>query len=189
MRITGGAIRGRRLTKITGLMIRPTSDMVRSAIFNILGQQLAGLTILDLFAGTGSLGIESLSRGADRAMFVDKSRKAFSIIKTNLEIAGYESVSLVLREELPKGLARVQGLGCGTFDLVFIDPPYGKGYIRPTIDALLERNLLGQESRVIVESSIEANDPLPSCIPGLQLRDTRGYGSTLIGVYTKYEDG
>jgi len=189
MRITGGAIRGRRLAKITDLTIRPTSDRVRTAIFNLLGQQLAGTNVLDLFAGTGSLGIESLSRGAVKAVFIDKSRKAVSIIKKNLEIAGYESVSLVLREELPKGLRRAQDLCHGAFDLVFIDPPYGKGYIRPTIDALLERNLLGQESTVIVESSSEANDSLPSLIPGLHLRDTRGYGSTLIGVYATGEDG
>lgn len=188
MRITGGIIRGRRLAQIKGSNIRPTSDIVRSSIFNILGQTLNGFITLDLFAGTGSLGIESLSRGSEKAVFIDKSKKALAIIKRNLSICGYEGRSIVTREELPNGLARVHDLGCGKFDLVFIDPPYGKGYITPTIFKLVEENLLAKNSRVVVESSTKANDPLPSKIHDLELNLTRSYGSTLIGFYSYLEE-
>lgn len=181
-------VKGRRLAKIKGPYIRPTSDMVRSSIFNILGQTMTGLAILDLFAGTGSLGIESLSRGAKKAVFIDKSSRALAIIKKNLTICGYNALSMIIREGLPNGLAHIQDLGCGQFDLVFIDPPYGKGYIKPTIYKLIECDLLAKNSIVVVESSTEANDPLPSKIRNLQLKPTRSYGSTLIGFYSNYEE-
>jgi 16S rRNA (guanine966-N2)-methyltransferase len=84
MRITGGEVRGRRLESPKGMAIRPTSDRVREAIFNIIGQDLSGLNVLDLFAGTGSLGIEALSRGALHALFVDNSQKSINLIKKNL---------------------------------------------------------------------------------------------------------
>jgi len=188
MRITGGMVKGRRLAKIKGPYIRPTSDMVRSSIFNILGQTMTGLAILDLFAGTGSLGIESLSRGAKKAVFIDKSSRALAMIKKNLTICGYNALSMIIREELPNGLAHIQDLRCGQFDLVFIDPPYGKGYIKPTIYKLIECDLLAKNSIVVVESSTEANDPLPSKVRNLHLKPTRSYGSTLIGLYSNHEE-
>lgn len=181
-------VKGRRLVNFKGLNIRPTSDMVRGSIFNILGQTMTGLAILDLFAGTGSLGIESLSRGAKKAVFIDKSSRALTIIKKNLTICGYNELSMVIREELPNGLAHIQDLGCAQFDLVFIDPPYGKGYIKSTIYKLKECDLLAKDSRVVVESTTEANDPLPSKVLNLQLKPTRSYGSTLIGLYFNYEE-
>jgi len=188
MRITGGMIRGRRLAKIKGSNIRPTSDMVRGSIFSILGQTLTDLKILDLFAGTGSLGIESLSRGGKEAVFIDKSSRAVAMIKKNLALCGYESLSMIIREELPNGLAHVQDLGCGHFDLIFIDPPYGKGYIRPTIYQLIDRDLLAKDCRIVVESSTSAKDPFPPEVPNLQLTLTRSYGSTLIGLYSSREE-
>jgi 16S rRNA (guanine966-N2)-methyltransferase len=189
MRITGGMVKGRRLAKIKGSNIRPTSDMVRASIFNILGQTLTGLAVLDLFAGTGSLGIESLSRGAKRALFIDKSSRALAILKKNLTICGYEALSFIAREELPKGLARIQDLRCGQFDLVFIDPPYGKGYIEPTIFKLIEMNLLAKDSMIVVESATNESNPLPPKVHNLQLKLTRSYGSTLIGLYSNHEEG
>jgi len=189
MRITGGMVKGRRLAKIKGSNIRPTSDMVRGSIFNILGQKLTGLAVLDLFAGTGSLGIESLSRGAKKAVFIDKSIRALATIKKNLTICGYEALSIIAREELPNGLARIQDLGCGQFDLAFIDPPYGKGYIEPTIYKLIEMNLLAKDSRVVVESATNESNPLPSKVHNLRLKLTRSYGSTLIGLYSNHEEG
>jgi len=188
MRITGGMIRGRRLAKIKGSTIRPTSDMVRASIFNILGQTLTDLKILDLFAGTGSLGIECLSRGAKEAVFIDKSRRAIDTIKKNLALCGYEPLSTIIREELPKGLAHIRDLGCGHFDLVFIDPPYGKGYIRPTIYQLMDRDLLAKGCRVVVESSASAHDLFPTKVQNLQLKLTRSYGATLIGLYSSHKE-
>jgi 16S rRNA (guanine966-N2)-methyltransferase len=166
-----------------GYRIRPTSDMVRSSIFNILGQAMNGCITLDLFAGTGSLGIESISRGSEKAVFIDRSAKALALIKKNLSICGYEELAIIAREELPDGLARVHDLGCDLFDLVFIDPPYGKGYIRPTLSRLVDEELLSRESRVVVESSSGIDDELPQKVGDLVLSLERAYGSTVIGVY------
>lgn len=179
-------VKGHRLIQVKGPRIRPTADMVRNSIFNILGQKLTGLAVLDLFAGTGSLGIECLSRGAKGAVFMDNSRQAVAIIKKNLTICGLEELSMVIREELPKGLTKIRNIGYGQFDLVFIDPPYGKGYIEPTINKLVESNLLTQDATVVVESSTSANDPLPCNIPHLRLQHTRSYGSTVIGFYSSH---
>jgi len=189
MRITGGMIRGRRLANIKGVAIRPTSDIVRGSIFDILGQTLADLRILDLFAGTGSLGIESLSRGAKNAVFVDNSHRAITIIKNNLTMCGYDGLSTIIRKKLPNGLSHIQDLGCGEFDLVFIDPPYGKGHIRPTMHKLIDKKLLAKDSRIVVESTKNAyDDPFPKNLYSLQLKLTKSYGSTVIGFYSNYEE-
>jgi len=183
MRITGGGERGRKLSLIKGVNIRPTSDRVRSSIFNILGQTLTGFSVLDLFAGTGSLGIESLSRGATRAVFVDNSREAISLIKKNLAICTYEKLSSVLKKHLPDGLNHLSSEGLNKFDIIFIDPPYGKGYIKPTIDKLYTNNLFHTSSTIVVETSTNDTDILPDYIRNLQLKLSRSYGMTLIGMY------
>ena len=187
MRITGGGARGRKLSFIKSISIRPTSDMVRSSIFNMLGQTLTGLSVLDLFAGTGSLGIESLSRGAKKAVFVDSSSKAISLIRKNLAICSYEEFSKTFKRHLPDGLSHFKCEGFNKFDIIFIDPPYGEGYIKPTIDKLFANNLFHENSTVVVESSINDSDPLPVCIQNFQLKISRSYGMTLIGIYIHNE--
>jgi len=132
------------------------------------------------------LGIESLSRGAKNAVFVDNSNRALAIIKNNLTICGYDGRSMIIREKLPNGLSHIQDYGCGQFDVVFIDPPYGKGYIRPTIYKLIEIKLLAKDSRIIVESSTNDNDPFPVNLYNLQLKRTKSYGSTVIGFYSNH---
>jgi 16S rRNA (guanine966-N2)-methyltransferase len=102
MRITGGRAKGQRLAKVRWPDIRPTADMVRGSIFNILGQTLSGLLVLDLFAGTGSLGIESLSRGAKRGVFMDSSRRSLAIIQKNIDMCGFKEDSILVRAELPR---------------------------------------------------------------------------------------
>ena len=184
MRITGGGERGRKLSFIKKAMgIRPTSDRVRSSIFNILGQTLTGFSVLDLFAGTGSLGIESLSRGATRAVFVDNASEAISLIKKNLALCNYEELSNVLKKHLPDGLNHLCSEGLNTFDIIFIDPPYGKGFIKPTIDKLYTNNLIHKDSTIVVESSTNDTDILPDYIKNLQLKLSRSYGMTVIGMY------
>jgi len=184
MRITGGKNKSRKLANIRGADIRPTSDMVRSSVFNILGQKLTDLDVLDLFAGTGSLGIESLSRGARKAVFIDKSNKALDIVQKNVNLCGFENISAIIKEELPGGLSSIINLGYGQFDLVFIDPPYKKEYIKSTICKLLECNLLSKEGIIVAESAAKDNNPLPSQINELRLELARSYGSTLIGFYS-----
>jgi len=183
MRITGGTVKGQRLAKVRWPEIRPTADMVRGSIFNILGQNLSDLLVLDLFAGSGSLGIESLSRGAKRAVFVDSSRRALAILEKNVGMCRFKENSIVIGAELPEGLTHVKNYGYEKFDLVFMDPPYGSGYVERTMIKLIEENLLNQDGVVVVEGSTRPTDSLPSRIHDLLLRQTKTYGSTLIGFY------
>ena len=134
MRVTGGYLKGRRLNVPRG--IRPTQDKVRSAIFNILRDKIENATFLDLFAGSGSMGIEALSRGAKRVVFVEKSRKALLVLKENLKRCelkslGYTDMAKEMRPQIvAKDALKVvhHGVEIDGFDIIFADPPYNKGF-------------------------------------------------------------
>jgi 16S rRNA (guanine966-N2)-methyltransferase len=181
MKVTGGRSRGKTLASLKGMDIRPTSSKVREAIFNILGHDMTGLRVLDLFAGTGILAIEALSRGAEGAIFIDKSEQSINIINKNLALCGYREFCRVFKRDLIKGsefgfLSLKQ-----IFDLVFIDPPYRKGIIPPVLTALSHCGILSGQALVVTESS--KNDPLPERAENLLLTDTRTYGETKIDIY------
>lgn len=181
MRITGGNIKGSQLSSFKGLDIRPTSDKIRESIFNLLGQNMEGFNVLDLFAGTGSLGIEALSRGAIRAIFVDNSVKSIKIINKNLEKCDFLSLGLVMKKDLSRGLPKHQPFLERPFDLVFIDPPYGRGLIPPLLKQISEMKLISENGIVITES--RKTDILPDQQNGLTLEDSRRYGETKIDRY------
>lgn len=124
MRITGGTAKGVPLRALSGADTRPTTDMARKAIFDILGSSVEGARVLDLFAGTGALGIEALSRGAAEAVFVETSREACGVILQNLGTSGQRGSGIVRRRDAEKFLARA---ATDPFDLAFLDPPYGRG--------------------------------------------------------------
>ena len=182
MRVTGGRSKGRLLASLKGLSIRPTSDKVREAVFNILGQDNTGLKVLDLFAGTGSLGIEALSRGALWALFIDNSHLAIKTIRKNLKLCGFENSGFVLKRDLIKGLPLKHPLVKNGIDLVFMDPPYGKDLIIPMLKKLSEARILASTSIVVAESLIK--DKLPNRLGNLHLLDTRIYGRSKIDMYT-----
>ncbi len=177
------------MARIKGTNIRPTSDRVREALFDILGQDLKGFLVLDLFAGTGILGIESLSRGAERAVFVDVSSNAVGVIRENISLCGYETSCPILRQGLPRGLVRVKKVQAGGFNLVFIDPPYGKGYIKPVIYKILELSLMAEQGTVIVETSTDEREVFPSGDQDMYMTQTRRYGSTLLDIYCYHGKG
>lgn len=181
MRITGGQVRGRHLASLKGLQIRPSSDLVRQAIFNLIGQDIFGKKVLDLFAGTGSLGIEALSRGAVEALFIDNSIRAIKLINTNLQKCGYESLGSIMKKDLGRGLPRNRTFISKRFELVFMDPPYRKAFLPPLLKELSEINVLAPSSLVVTESS--QNDPLPEAFGQLQRIKKRTYGETNINVY------
>jgi 16S rRNA (guanine966-N2)-methyltransferase len=183
MRITGGTVKGQRLSKVRWPDIRPTADIVRGSIFNIVGQNLNDLLVLDLFAGSGSLGIESLSRGAKSCVLIDNSRRALEIVNKNIGMCGFKENSIVIKADLPKGLTQVKNYGYEQFDLVFMDPPYESGYVELTMIKLIEENLLNQDGVVVVELSTRPTDSLPSRIQDLRLKQTKTYGSTMICFY------
>jgi len=182
MRVTGGMVKGRRLASIQGQDIRPTSDKVREAIFNLIGQDVSETKVLDLFAGTGSLGIEALSRGAQRALFIDNSEKAVRLIRENLDRCGLGGRGFVVRKDLNKGLPWGSPLLREKMDLVFMDPPYRKGMITPLLEALLDRQVLSPLPVVVAETS--KTESLPHRVGKLRLVKERRYGDTRIHIFT-----
>jgi 16S rRNA (guanine966-N2)-methyltransferase len=181
MRITGGQARSRPLVSPKGLNIRPTSDPVKEAVFNIIGQDLSGLNVLDLFAGTGSLGLEALSRNALQVVFIDHSKQAINLIKKNLSLSGYLSSARVLRRDLRKGIPWNHPYLNQSFDLIFLDPPYGEGLVPLLLKELCRQDHLSPEFRVVAESSIVDN--LPVSFGNIEMIDDRQYGKTRISIY------
>jgi 16S rRNA (guanine966-N2)-methyltransferase len=184
MRVTGGRLRGRPLAPLKGVRIRPTADKVKEAIFNLIGQDMEGVEVFDLFAGTGGLGIEALSRGAQRAFFVDHSPASLRLIRRNLELCGCERQGEVIRKDLTLGLPRRCDLLKAEIDLVFMDPPYGKGHIPPLLSELVSTGILKDRSLVVVESA--KDEKLPDACGHLELVRSRTYGDTKISIYSHY---
>ena len=181
MRITGGLARGRILMSPKGVNIRPTSDKVREAIFNIIGQDLSGMRVLDLFAGTGSLGIESLSRGAANVVFVDGSAQSISLIKRNLALCGFRDCWTVIRRDLKRGFPGRESVRVKRYDLVFLDPPYGKGLLPVLLDGFSSGYILSPGARVVAELS--KGETLPDSFGNLEMLGSRIYGDTILNIY------
>lgn len=155
MRITGGQFRGRRLSTPTNNDIRPTSDKVRAAIFNALGSRIDfnGLRVLDAYCGTGSLGLEALSRGAAHTVFRDISPTSLKLAQANVKQLGLEAqATFELGDSSKSPLLRTQKTEDHFFDLVFIDPPYRKNLILPLCQSLITQNSLKPGSFLIIES-------------------------------------
>jgi 16S rRNA (guanine966-N2)-methyltransferase len=175
MRVIAGTHKGRLLKAPKGERTRPTSDRVREALFSILGESVQAATVLDLFAGSGALGIEALSRGAASAAFVDEAQSAVSVIADNLEALGLEGE--VIRMPALRALACTP-VTARQYDLVFIDPPYRlASALGPELSVAL-KPLLSANARVVTES--DRRDPLALELP-LQLE--RRYGDTLIRIH------
>jgi len=179
LRIAGGSARGLPLTEPRGLRLRPTSGLVREAVFNILGEQVTGASVLDLFAGTGALGIEALSRGASRAVFIDAAQASCQAILQSLARAGFSDAAVVLRGRLPVALRTV----AGRFDVVTMDPPYDSDAAEPT---LIELHEFVQPQGVVVYEHGSRYNP-PERPAGLRLLERRVYGDSAIALYAHQE--
>lgn len=178
MRIVAGRFRGKALLSPADESIRPTSDRAREAIFSILGSRIGvsldGLKVLDLFAGTGALGLEALSRGAGSAVFVDTGAEARGLIRDHIEAFGAGGVAKLLRRDATAlGAAGTMG----PFDLVFLDPPYGQGLGVRALLSLREGNWLAPDATIVLEESAEAPLELPT---GFILDDRREYGAAAV---------
>lgn len=173
MRVIAGKHRGRVLKEFKGREIRPTSDRAKEALFNILQFDIAGCAFLDLYSGTGGIGIEAISRGAEKVVFVDNSEESIKLLKENLKYLKEEAE--VVRSDAAAYIA------CSRtkFDFIFLDPPYHDD-AKPLITAIAERGILNDGGRIIYEHS----DGSCGDIEGVKLVDTRNYG---IAVFDFYE--
>ena len=156
MRVIAGTARRLLLKTPAGMNTRPTTDRIKETLFNMLQPKLAGREFLDLFAGSGGIGIEALSRGAKHACFADSSREAISCIKENLEHTGFTGRSTVYAMDAGSALARMR-TEKRKFDIVFLDPPYGRGLELEAMRALRSGGLLADDALVIAETAIDGS--------------------------------
>ncbi|MFZ2014849.1 MAG: 16S rRNA (guanine(966)-N(2))-methyltransferase RsmD [Nocardioides sp.] len=183
MRIIAGAFKGRRLAPVTGLT-RPTAAKVREAVFSILGPLVPGARVLDLFAGTGALGIEALSRGAALAVFVEDHPEAVKGLRRNLEALGLADRTTVWPLPVAAALKKVAGRG-EVFGLAFLDPPYGGGRSVGALGALEALDLMVPGARVVVEHS--RRESLPEACGTFGRLEVRRYGDTQVAFYLMAE--
>jgi 16S rRNA (guanine(966)-N(2))-methyltransferase RsmD len=183
LRVISGKLKGKRLFTPKGLELRPTSDRVKEAIFDILQDCIGGREVLDLFAGTGALGIEALSRGAKRAVFLEESPRSLAVLYQNIEACRLQEQAEVLPRQVQEGIHFLSRRG-DAFDLVFLDPPYGKGLARKTLQALSGGKILAGGALIVAEHSPAEDLDL---IPRLERTDHRKYGSTLVCFFRKIE--
>lgn len=178
MRIVGGEFRGRPLATPRSDSIRPTTDRVREAVFNVIAhaypERLEGARVLDLFAGTGALGLEALSRGASHGIFIEESAEGRGLIRDNVEAFGLQGRTKIFRRDAT-ALGTVGTIA--PFNLVFADPPYGKGFGEKALKSALDGGWLQPNAFVMVEEALSSPFKPPS---GFVLLDRRDYGDTCV---------
>lgn len=179
MRVVGGALRGRKLAAPRGRAVRPTSDRVRESIFDLLGVHFGCGRVLDLYAGTGALGVEALSRGCQSAVFVERSRAAVELIVSNLKNCELTDRGRVVSREVIAFLKSSEP-DCAA-DLVLIDPPYGKGLVPKTLRLIESGGWLAAAGVVVCET--EAGLQLPEQTDALERLKQRVYGDTAISLF------
>lgn len=188
MRVIAGLAKGRALKAVPGRTTRPTADRVKESLFGIIGAGVLVEAALDLFAGTGNLGIEALSRGAGRAVFVEKDRRALAVLSENLAATGFAGQAAVAPLDVPRFLAP-DGHGragwSGPFGLVFADPPYGRGLAEKTLSALSRFAGLTPDALVVVEHS--AHDAPAEVCGALRAFRREKYGETVVSFYCNLE--
>jgi len=165
MRIIAGRLRGRRLKGPRGLELRPTGDRLKETLFDILGPAIEGTVVLDVFAGTGSVGLEALSRGAREVVFIESNQEAARLIRQNLAICGISSGFRLVNQDAFPAL-RLLGRGDFSADIVFLDPPYEFEPYGDLLDIIFRRGIAGESSRCIVEHHSKA--AIPEAGPGYE---------------------
>jgi 16S rRNA (guanine966-N2)-methyltransferase len=185
MRVTAGAERGRKLRAPRGSRTRPTGAKVREAVFNILGP-LSPDAVLDLYAGTGALGIEALSRGAGRAVFVERDGRALAALQRNLREFDLTGRARIMDSSVAVALQRLSDEKHQKFSWVFVDPPYAAGQVEPVLALLSGGQLLDNGAVVIVEHD-RRHQP-PERVGALELVDRRFYGDTGLSFYRRHRE-
>lgn len=199
MRIIGGEFKGRKLASLKGIQIRPTADRVKESIFNILSFHPRQANVLDLFAGTGAMGLEAISRGARGAIFIDFSINALDMVKKNIKSLRMENQTKAIKWDISKNLKCIRGMvpfppsvpsdlkkedkGSHRFNLVFIDPPYNRMLVQTALHHLYASGSLRKDAMVVVEHS--QSEPIPDDPLVYKVEDQRKYGETWVS-FLKY---
>ncbi|MGB9500478.1 MAG: 16S rRNA (guanine(966)-N(2))-methyltransferase RsmD [Dissulfuribacterales bacterium] len=181
MRIIGGKLKGKKLTPFRGNSTRPTTDRVRESIFNICASKISNANVLDLFAGTGALGLEALSRGAASAVFIDSATNSVKTIYKNIESCRMADRAKVIKWDILKNLNCLYGKRA-IYDLIFMDPPYNENAIGPVLKNLINSDVLKTGTTIIIEHSVSKS--ILENIGGYDLTDRRKYGKTLVSFLT-----
>ena len=175
MRVISGTARGKKLTSLEGIETRPTLDRVKEALFSILQFDIKGSKVLDLFSGSGALAIESLSRGAEKAILCDSSRNALRVIDKNLVDTRLKSKAKTINKDYLETLDFLKKEN-EKFDIIFLDPPYKTDYIYISIEKILEYNLLAEDGIIIAETDDENKIEELKNIESIEIYDARKYG-------------
>lgn len=177
MRVITGSARGKRLVTPAGLDVRPTPDRVKEGIFSALHFDIEGRRVLDLFAGSGQLSIEALSRGAESAVIVDNSANSLKAVRSNIEACGFSDKARVIQSDYASFCA----MSRDTFDIVFLDPPYNEGLLMPALKSVLP--LVSDYGIIVCEHPMDVK--LEETIGGFAVSKVYRYGKVLVTVYRK----
>ena len=181
MRVISGSAKGHKLFSPVGKQTRPTSDFVKENIFNIIGDAIVGTNFLDVFAGSGAVGIEALSRRARTVTFVDSSQKAVELIKRNLDKTGLKQNAVVIKAE---AVAAIKKLSGQTFDIIFMDPPYFEDFVDKTLNAIVEADILADDGFIVLEA---AKSEDVNGVDGLKVFKEKEYSGTKLIFIEKAE--
>ena len=176
MRVIAGAAKGHNLQTIEGLATRPTTDRIKETLFNIIAFDLPECSFLDLFAGSGGIGIEALSRGANEAVFVDASADCQAVITANLQHTKLQDKARLMKTDVLSALDKLAAEG-KSFDIIFMDPPYESGLYEPVLQKIIEKNLLKQEGYLITERSSQIPLETPA---GMEILREKAYKTTIL---------
>ena len=179
MRVITGSARGKRLRELPGLDTRPTTDRVKEGLFNVIQFDIEGRRVLDLFGGTGQMGVEALSRGAAHCTFVDLRKEAMAVIRENLKRTGFTEDATVVQGDYQAFLTRCKE----KFDLIFLDPPYGTGMLEKAMEILTEIDIVSENGIIVCENGSSADWPTVKATYRLQ-KDYR-YGKIQTALYRR----
>ncbi|MGL4797372.1 MAG: 16S rRNA (guanine(966)-N(2))-methyltransferase RsmD [Paraclostridium sp.] len=180
MRVISGKVRGLKLNAPKSDDVRPTTDRVKESLFNIINGYIIDSQILDLFAGTGSLGIECLSRGASKCVFVDASKSSIDIVKSNIKKARVDSESEVMNIDCKSAIDKLKARN-EKFDVIFMDPPYYENLFVNSLEKISESKLLKEDGIIVVEH--DTKEKLPDCVGELIKQKSKKYGNTTLTFY------
>ena len=186
LRVISGKSRGLKLNTPENMDIRPTTDRVKEAMFNIISPYIYGSNILDLFAGSGALGVEALSRGAELCYFVDSSKTSMNVTKSNIKKARLEDGAVTINSSYEKAIDRIL-MNKVKFDVIFVDPPYYEGYFIDVIKKIDSTDILKDDGIIVVEHDVKTE--IPEEIGRIYISKEKKYGKTMVTIMSKHTEG